>query len=101
MIDTTSLIDELVQALEGVIRVADRKTIEFDAARTAVAKAREKKNDLIVKETEEKYRTSFENWCKRMGYSKEIQGSDTMQYMWTAWYYSRIYDKEPGKGKSK
>ncbi len=32
--------DELVEALEGVIRVADRATVEFDAARAAVAKAR-------------------------------------------------------------
>ncbi|MDB5490323.1 MAG: hypothetical protein JWO78_172 [Micavibrio sp.] len=32
--------DDLVKALEGVIRVADRKTVEFDAARAALAKAR-------------------------------------------------------------
>ena len=32
--------DELVAALEGVIRVADRKTDEFDAARAALAKAK-------------------------------------------------------------
>lgn len=32
--------DALVKALEGVIRVADRKTVEFDAARAALAKAR-------------------------------------------------------------
>jgi hypothetical protein len=31
--------DELLKALNGVIRVADRKTVEFDAARAAVAKA--------------------------------------------------------------
>lgn len=32
--------DELVVALEGVLRVADRKTIEFDAARAALARAK-------------------------------------------------------------
>jgi hypothetical protein len=32
--------DELIAALEGVIRVADRKTDEFDAARAALAKAK-------------------------------------------------------------
>ena len=31
---------ELLEALEGVLRVADRKTDEFDAARAAIAKAR-------------------------------------------------------------
>lgn len=31
---------ELLEALEGVLRVADRKTPEFDAARAAIAKAR-------------------------------------------------------------
>ena len=30
---------ELLEALEGVLRVADRKTDEFDAARAAIAKA--------------------------------------------------------------
>jgi hypothetical protein len=30
---------ELVKALEGVVRVADRKTDEFDAAREALIKA--------------------------------------------------------------
>lgn len=30
---------ELLQALQGVLRVADRKTDEFDAARAAIAKA--------------------------------------------------------------
>lgn len=30
---------ELVEALKGVIRVADRKTDEFDAARAAIKKA--------------------------------------------------------------
>jgi hypothetical protein len=32
-------IDELIEALKGVVRVADRKTIEFDAARAAIHKA--------------------------------------------------------------
>lgn len=32
--------DDLVKALEGVIRIADRATDEFDAARAALAKAR-------------------------------------------------------------
>ena len=31
---------ELLEALEGVIRVADRDTVEFEAARAAVAKAK-------------------------------------------------------------
>jgi len=31
--------DDLVKALQGVIRVADRSTAEFDAARDALAKA--------------------------------------------------------------
>ena len=31
---------DLLEALEGVIRVADRQTVEFDAARKAIAKAR-------------------------------------------------------------
>jgi hypothetical protein len=31
--------DDLVMALQGVLRVADRKTDEFDAARAALAKA--------------------------------------------------------------
>ena len=31
---------DLLAALEGVLRVADRKTNEFDAARAAIAKAR-------------------------------------------------------------
>lgn len=30
---------ELLEALKGVLRVADRKTVEFDAARSAIAKA--------------------------------------------------------------
>ena len=34
-----SQVDELVAALKGVIRVADRKTEEFDTARAAIAKA--------------------------------------------------------------
>lgn len=32
--------DDLVAALEGVIRIADRKTVEFDAAHAALAKAK-------------------------------------------------------------
>jgi hypothetical protein len=32
---------ELLEALKGVLRVADRKTDEFDAARAAIAKATE------------------------------------------------------------
>jgi hypothetical protein len=31
--------DDLVEALKGVIRVADRATVEFDAARAALVKA--------------------------------------------------------------
>lgn len=31
--------DELLAALKGVVRVADRATVEFDAARAAIAKA--------------------------------------------------------------
>lgn len=30
---------ELLEALQGVVRVADRVTVEFDAARAAIAKA--------------------------------------------------------------
>ncbi len=30
---------ELLEALKGVVRVADRKTVEFDAARAAIARA--------------------------------------------------------------
>ena len=30
---------ELVEALKGVVRVADRATVELDAARAAIAKA--------------------------------------------------------------
>lgn len=30
---------DLLDALKGVLRVADRKTVEFDAARAAIAKA--------------------------------------------------------------
>lgn len=30
---------ELLEALKGVVRVADRATVEFDAARVAIAKA--------------------------------------------------------------
>ena len=31
---------DLLEALKGVLQVADRKTVEFDAARAALAKAR-------------------------------------------------------------
>jgi hypothetical protein len=31
--------EEMLAALKGVVRVADRKTAEFDAARAAIAKA--------------------------------------------------------------
>ncbi|CAB3858572.1 hypothetical protein LMG26854_03347 [Achromobacter aegrifaciens] len=31
---------ELLAAIEGVLRVADRATVEFDAARAAIAKAK-------------------------------------------------------------
>lgn len=34
------LVEEMLQALQGVVRVADRQTAEFDAARAAIAKAR-------------------------------------------------------------
>ena len=30
---------DLLEALQGVVRVADRATVEFDAARAAIAKA--------------------------------------------------------------
>lgn len=52
MIDTTEYIRkdvadaekaELLEALEAVVRVADRKTDEFDQARAAIAKARGEK----------------------------------------------------------
>lgn len=32
--------DELLAALKGVVAVADRKTVEFDAARAAIANAK-------------------------------------------------------------
>jgi hypothetical protein len=38
-IDARVLQAEMLEALQGVLRVADRKTIEFDAARAAIAKA--------------------------------------------------------------
>lgn len=31
---------ELLAALEAVVRIADRKTVEFDAARAAISKAK-------------------------------------------------------------
>ncbi|MCE6993108.1 hypothetical protein [Dyadobacter sp. CY323] len=38
--NSNPVITDLIEALEGVIRVADRKTLEFDAARAALAKAK-------------------------------------------------------------
>lgn len=35
-----TIIVEMLAALEGVVRVADRKTVEFDAAHAAIAKAK-------------------------------------------------------------
>lgn len=37
--EAADLIEEMLAALQGVVRVADRKTTEFDAARVAIAKA--------------------------------------------------------------
>ncbi|WPG35156.1 hypothetical protein [Variovorax sp. EBFNA2] len=37
--DRDELIAEMLAALHGVVRVADRATVEFDAARTVIAKA--------------------------------------------------------------
>ncbi len=37
--DRDELITEMLDALKGVVRVADRSTVEFDAARAAIAKA--------------------------------------------------------------
>ncbi len=34
-----ALLAELLEALKAVVRIADRKTVEFDAARAAIAKA--------------------------------------------------------------
>ncbi len=34
-----TLIREMLEALQGVVAVADRKTVEFDKARSAIAKA--------------------------------------------------------------
>jgi hypothetical protein len=39
--DYQVLRDELLAALEGVVRVADRATVEFDAARAAITKLKE------------------------------------------------------------
>jgi hypothetical protein len=36
--ETLELVGDLHQALKGVVRVADRKTVEFDAARAALSK---------------------------------------------------------------
>jgi hypothetical protein len=38
--DRDELIAEMLAALEGVVRVADRATVEFDAARAAIVKAK-------------------------------------------------------------
>lgn len=35
-----SLVNEMLEALEAVVRVADRKTVEFDMAHAAIAKAK-------------------------------------------------------------
>lgn len=39
--DRDELIAEMLAALQGVVRVADRATVEFDAARAAIAKVQE------------------------------------------------------------
>jgi hypothetical protein len=46
--EMAALIRELCEALEGVVRVADRKTDEFDAARAAIVKARGVIIDALV-----------------------------------------------------
>lgn len=38
-VEQANLAPELLEALQGVVRVADRATDEFDAARAAIAKA--------------------------------------------------------------
>lgn len=38
-VQIATALDELLEALKGVVRIADRKTVEFDAARAAIAKA--------------------------------------------------------------
>lgn len=45
---SNNVVNDLVKALEGVIRVADRKTDEFDVARAALAKAL-RQNEVPVK----------------------------------------------------
>jgi hypothetical protein len=37
--DLIAAAPDLLEALKGVLRVADRATVEFDAARAAIAKA--------------------------------------------------------------
>lgn len=37
--DRLAVAEELLEALQAVVRVADRATVEFDMARTAIAKA--------------------------------------------------------------
>jgi redox-sensitive bicupin YhaK (pirin superfamily) len=41
--------EALLVALKGVVQVADRRTVEFDAARAAIAEA---ENAIITQETE-------------------------------------------------
>lgn len=43
--DLVSAAPDLLSALQGVLRVADRKTDEFDAARAAIAKATRRPSD--------------------------------------------------------
>ena len=38
--EMSSIADELLEALEAVVSVSDRATVEFDLARAAIAKAR-------------------------------------------------------------
>jgi hypothetical protein len=40
LVEKAQRVPEMLAALEGVVRVADRATVEFDAARAAIAKAR-------------------------------------------------------------
>lgn len=53
--DSKRIISALLAALKGVVRVADRKTAEFDAARAAIATAEAGEPtyaDVIARETE-------------------------------------------------
>lgn len=38
----TAAAPDLLEALKGVVRVADRRTVEFDAARAAIARAEDR-----------------------------------------------------------